>query len=105
WLRSLRHDRQCLGVDYRLVFNGTSRRRTKSLLYPGKPARRTRGGELRFLSAEHQDSSKGCEGRLAFLCPQLLPPLSPGRAPCTADRHIHEPCRLSVHNQRERVTP
>src|SRR3984893_15145722 len=38
---------------------------------------------------------------------ELLPPLSSGRAPCRADRHIDKPCRLQVHQQksteRERV--
>src|SRR5262249_49020911 len=35
---------------------------------------------------------------------QLLPPLPPGRAPRRADRHLHQPCRLSLcRSRREQV--
>jgi len=33
--------------------------------------------------------------------PELLPPLSPGRASCRAGRHLDKPCRLQVHKQEE----
>ena len=42
-----RHDRQCLGVDHRLVFNKTRRRRAEGVLHSGEPARRARGRQLR----------------------------------------------------------
>ena len=32
------------------------------------------------------------QGRLAPVRAELLPPLSPGRAPCGASRHLHKPC-------------
>src|SRR5436190_12438076 len=31
---------------------------------------------------------------------QLLPPLSSGRAPCRAGRHLDRSCRLQVHHQK-----
>src|ERR1700709_2044291 len=42
---------------------------------------------------------QGRQGRLASLRSELLPSLSPGRAPCAADRLRHEPCRLSMRRQ------
>ena len=39
-LRPARHDRQCLGVDHRLVLARAHRRRAEGVLHPGEPARR-----------------------------------------------------------------
>ena len=44
-LRPPRHDRQCLGMDHRLVF-GASTRRPEELLRSRQPARRQRAAEL-----------------------------------------------------------
>ena len=43
-LRPPRHDRQCLGVDDRLVVAEARGRRGEGLLHPAKSARRPRGG-------------------------------------------------------------
>ena len=50
-LRPLRHDRQCLGMDHRLVLAQARGRRAEGVLHSGKPARRARGGQLRPASA------------------------------------------------------
>ena len=42
-IRPARHDRQCLGMDYRLVFDKARRRRAEGVLHSGKSARRPRG--------------------------------------------------------------
>ena len=53
---------------------------------------------------EDQDSAQGAQGRLASVRAELLPPLSAGRAPCRAGRHLDQPCRFQVYLQeRQRV--
>ena len=73
-------------------------------------SRRTRAAgredrELRPSPARNQDPAQGAEGRLASVRAELLPPLPPGGAPSAADRHLDEPCRLPVHQSRERRRP
>ena len=94
----LRHDRQCLGMDDRLVFDQASRPMRR------RPAacRRTRAAapmEASYDPRQPDDphSAQGAEGRLASLRAELLPALSPGGAPCRAGRHLDQPCRLSLH--------
>ena len=99
-LRPLRHDRQCLGMDDRLVRAPTPGRRGKGLLHPRRPTRRARSRELRPRSARNQDPAQGAEGRLAPLRAQLLSALPPGRTPSGAGRHFDEPCRLSLRRPR-----
>ena len=50
-LRRLRHDRQRLGMDRRLVFAEARGRRAEGVLHPGKSARRPRGRQLRPVPA------------------------------------------------------
>ena len=50
-LRHLRHDRQRLGVDRRLVVAKARSRRAEGVLHSGKSARRAGGRKLRFLPA------------------------------------------------------
>ena len=47
-----------------------------------------------------KNSAKGRQGRLASLCAELLPSIPPRSAPRAANRHRHEPCRLSMCRQR-----
>ena len=98
-LRPLRHDRQRLGVDDRLVRAEARSRRAEGLLHPGEPARRTRGRQLRPAPAADQDPAQGDQGRLAPVRAELLPPLPPRRAPCAAGRYLDEPRRLPLHRQ------
>src|SRR5262249_11750556 len=86
----------CVGVDHRLVVDAAHRRCREALLRSAKSARRTRGRELRPVPAADQDSPQGDQGRLASVRTELLPPLSPGRAPCRADRYVDQPSRISV---------
>ena len=48
-------------------------------------------GELRPLSAEHQDTAQGARGRLVLVCTELLSLLSSGRPPRAADRPTPRP--------------
>ena len=100
-LRPVRHDRQRLGVDQRLVHAQAHGRRPQGLLHPGEPARRARAGQLRLLPAQHQDPAQGPEGRLASVRAQLLPPLPAGRPACAAGRHLHQPRRFPLRRQRK----
>src|SRR5580704_2420427 len=109
-LRSIRHDRQCLGVDRRLVRAQARGRRAEGVLHSGQSARRTGSRQLRFLprrrqTGRRQNSTQGAQGRLASLRSQLLPPLPAGGAPCAAGRYLDEPRRIPLHHSRqERAT-
>jgi len=80
----------------RLVISKTRSRCAEGMLHSAESARRIGGVEPRSSTAEHQDSTQGAQGRLAPVRAQLLPPLSPGRAPSRAGRHFDEPCRLPL---------
>ena len=103
-LRRLRHDRQCLGMDDRLVVAEARRRRAQGLLHSGKSARRPRGGELRSLPTRIKIPRKVHQRRLASVRAQLLPPLPPGRAPRGTGGYVDQPCRLSLHHPRGETT-
>ena len=73
-------------------------RGTKDVLRSGKSAWRPRRGELRPVPAKDQNSAQGAQRRFAPVRSELLPPLSAGRAPRRADRHVDEPRRISLHH-------
>ena len=98
----LRHDRQCLGMDGRLVLAEARRRRAESLLHPAEPARREPRRQLRPCHDERQDPAQGHQGRLAPVRAELLPTLSAGGAPCRAGRHIDKSSWLPLHQARRR---
>ena len=94
---AVRHDRQRLGMDDRLVSAETSGRMRQ------RPAafRKTRAVHAEVQSYDpcqphNQHSAQGPEGRLASLRAELLPALSPGRAPRRAGRYVHQPRRISM---------
>ena len=68
----------------------------KACCIPENPRGGARGRQLRSEPARDQDSAQGHQRRLASLCAELLPPLSPGGAPCGTGRYVNEPCRLSL---------
>ena len=89
-----------------LVVGQARSRRAEGVLHSGKSARRARGRQLRSAPAEDQNSPQGHQRRLASVRAELLPPLSPGRAPCGAGRYVDKPCRISMRCQnRERPMP
>src|SRR5271154_6236373 len=91
-------------MDCRLVVGKARSRRTQGVLHSAKSARRARGAKLRLLPAEHQNPAQGAQRRLAPMRAELLPPLSPGRAPCRAGRYVNKSRRVSLRYQkRERV--
>ena len=71
----------------------------KACCIPAKPARRPQEASYDPRHAQHQDSSQGAEGRVALVCAELLPPLSPGGAARGGRRYVDEPCRLSLRDQ------
>ena len=91
-VRPLRHGRQRLGVDGRLLRHAGRGSRSLRLLRAAQPARlggaRTAAGGT--LSAARD------QGRLAPLRSELLPPLPARRPAGRGDRHVDEPHRLSL---------
>ena len=95
-LRALRHGRQRVGVDRRLVDRAAT---------PTTPARRAarpanpRGGDVEHSydprPAAVPDRPQGDQGRLAPVRRHLLPALPARRPPPADDRHRHEPPRAS----------
>ena len=84
-VRSLRHDRQRLGVDDGLVSAEAPCRCGQAVLHSRQPTRAARRGQLRSVPAGDQDSTQGPEGRFASVRAELLPALSAGRAVSRAD--------------------
>jgi hypothetical protein len=100
WLWPLRHDRQCLGMDERLVRRAEARTQTaRILLHPCKPSRR-HAGRVHRQRRSGADAAQGAEGRLAPLRRKLLPALSAGSALRPARRHQYQPRRLSLRDPR-----
>ena len=71
----------------------------KACCIPENPRGGPRGGQLRSLPAEHQDSAQGAERRLASVRAELLPPLPAGRAACRADRYVDQPRRIPLREE------
>jgi hypothetical protein len=101
WLRRLRHDRQCLGMDVRLVFAKHEADAPKACCIPRKPPWRAARRGASIPLSRKSEFREGSERRLASLRAELLPPISAGRASCGGGRYVHEPCRISMRNQAE----
>ena len=99
-LRAVRHGRQRLGVDRRLVDQPPPRGRRHAVLRPGEPARRRRSSRATTPPAAVPDRPQGDQGRLAPVRRHLLPALPTGRPPAADDRHRHEPRRLPLRTTR-----
>ena len=65
---------------------------------------RTRAAVARIKATIHaagdQNTPQGHQGRLAPMRAELLPPLSPGRAPCGSGRYVDEPSRIQVRRSK-----
>ncbi len=96
-VRPLRHDRERLGVDLRLVRAEASGRGREPVLRPEQPARDLAGRELQPGPAGREYSPPRDQGRLAPLRAQLLPPLPAGGPPAADDRHVDGAPRLPLH--------
>ena len=72
----------------------------KACCVPENPRGGREGRSYDPCQPQHQDSAQGAQGRLAPLRAELLPPLSPGRAPSGAGRYLDEPRRVSLHRSR-----
>ena len=103
-LRPLRRHRQRLGVDRRLLHAAPSVRGAQPLLRPAQPARDLARRQLRVRGAGRGHPAQGDQGRVAPVCPQLLPALPTGRPPGGGDRHLHQPHRVPLRAAR-RVAP
>ena len=96
-IRPLRHDRQCLGVDHRLVYTAPGPWQDVPLLHSEQPEGRADGGQLRPTPAAHQDPAQGDQRRLASLRTQLLPSISTSGAVPRADRYVDVSPGIQVH--------
>ena len=95
WLRRLRHDRQCLGMDRRLVF-------ARSM----KPTRRRRAAFRKIRAAAREDASydpcqphikiprKVLKGGSHLCAPNYCRRYRPAARHARAGRHLNKPCRL-----------
>ena len=95
----LRHDRQRLGMDQRLVFRQARCRCGQGLLHSAESARCARAGQPRRVPTGHQDSAQGPQGRVTSVCTQLLPPVPSRRAPCAAGRLVSQSHRISMRRR------
>ena len=77
-LRPLRHDRQRLGVDHRLVFGRSTRRRGQGLLHAAKSARRPRKRQLRSAPAG-RSGFRARWSRAARICARRTTAAATGR--------------------------
>ena len=75
----------------------------KACCIPENPRGGREDGSYDPATTERQDSPQGHQGRLAPVRAELLPPLPAGCAPRGAGRHVHEPCRLPMHQARSRL--
>ena len=103
-LRALRHDRERLGVDGRLVHAASPRRGVESLLRPTQPESHVDRAEPSRRAAGRAVPATGDQGRLAPLRAQLLPPLPPGGAAGADDRHLDGAPRLPLRRPHAQPT-
>jgi len=87
-LRRLRHDRQRLGMDDRLVFAKARSRCGEGLLHSEKTRAVDPSRKPRPLSAASEDPRKVLKGARIFARPTTAAAIA-GRAPCTAGRHFN----------------
>src|SRR4029079_4708360 len=93
----LRHHRQRLGVDVRLVRPPPPGRGREPVLRPFESEGHVGRAELQPRPARGAHPAQGDQGRLAPLRAELLPPLPPGRPPASDDRHLDVASRLPLH--------
>ena len=72
----------------------------KACCIPENPRGGREDGSYDPRDDQRQNSAQGHQRRLAPVRAELLPPLPAGCAPRGAGRHVHEPCRLSMHQAR-----
>ena len=96
-LRSLRHGRERLGVDERLVCLGPRcGAGPGTVLHPPQPARPGGRAQLRPEPAAVPGAAPGDQGRVVPLRRQLLPAVPPRGSPPPDDRHRDEPHRFPL---------
>ena len=96
-LRSLRHGRERLGVDERLVCLGPRcGAGPGTVLHPPQPARPGGRAQLRPEPAAVPGAAPGDQGRVVPLRGQLLPAIPPGGPLASDGRHRDEPYRFPL---------
>src|SRR3954451_6096863 len=95
-VRPLRHDRQCLGMDRRLV-QQPARAPRACLLRCDQPPRRRPGRQLRPPGTERADPAEGDQGWLPPVRTELLPAVPARRAHGPGDRHVDVAPRPALH--------
>ena len=89
-LRRLRHDRQRVGMDHRLVLARTRSRCSQGLLHPGESARRPRGGKLRPLPARTSKFRARCS-KAARTCARRITAAATARPRAIRSRSTPRP--------------
>src|SRR5258706_13419802 len=89
WLRLVRHDWKCVGVDNGLV--SAPQRTAEDVLWNREPSWRRAREKFRSSNAERADSQEGDQGRLVPLRDELLSalPASGTHGPSRGYRHLH----------------
>ncbi len=104
-LRALRHGRQCLGVDDRLV--SRARRACVPVLWANESQRRNARGQFRSGAAGDPNSTQGHQGRLLLVRAELLSTV-PARGANGARRSTRPPatwdCAASCDRGRTRTS-
>src|SRR4051794_8979964 len=95
-LRPLRHGRQRLGLDRRLVCPPPPGGDWQRVLRPPQPTRRRQGRKLRPPPTPVPTAPQGDQGRIIPLRGQLLPAIPTRSPPAPDDRHRNEPHRLPL---------
>ena len=97
WLRALRHGRQRLGVDHRLLSAVARRGDDARLLRTAEqPQGLVAGPQLQRGTARRAHPASRGQGRIAPLRAELLPALSARGASATGNRHVHGASWLSL---------
>ena len=97
-LRAVRHGRQRVGVDERLVHDPHPEDAAKPCCVPHNPRVADAAIELRRRPAGRAHPAQGHQGRLAPVRAQLLPALPAGGPPGRDRRHVDVSHRLPLHH-------
>ena len=89
-LRRLRHDRQCLGMDHRLVLAEARGRRAEGLLHPGKSARRAARTRATTRASRRSGFRARCS-RAARICARRTTAAATVRRRATPSRSTRRP--------------
>ena len=101
-LRPPRHDRQCLGMDHRLVFDqSTTADAPKACCIPENPRGGREDGSYDPCQPQIRIPRKVLKGGSHLCAPNYCRRYRPAARHARAGRHVHESCRFQVHQQEQ----